>query len=158
MSVDLLGLLALATLNLTDVVLVNCPFLALKIAINIRVRLRLGLCLMLLLLLLLEMLQCRLDLQPLLQIVVCRIFQATVADEVVELVACLYDVQIQDVVKANDVLFLQNANVSIYVQVFQQLLPHIEANNADDVPQSLLEHSALSIVLIRSIKSALDYD
>ena len=65
------------------------------------------------------MLQGRLDLQSLLQIVVCRIFQATVADEVVELVACLYDVQIQDVVEANDVLFLQNANVSIYVQVFK---------------------------------------
>ena len=92
LSVDLLGLLALATLNLPDVVLVNCPFLALKIAINIRVRLRLGLCLMLLLLLLLEMLQCRLDLQPLLQIVVRRIFQATVADEVIELVTCLYDI------------------------------------------------------------------
>ena len=119
LSVDLLGLLALATLNLADVVLVNCPFLALKIAINIRVRLRLGLCLVLLLLLLLEMLQCRLDLKPFLQIVVRRIFQATVADEIVELVARLDNIEIEDVVKANNVFFLQDTNVAIYVQVLQ---------------------------------------
>ena len=64
LSVDLLGLLALSTLDLPDVVLINGAFLALKIAINVGVRLRLGLTLVLLLLLLLEMLQCRLDLQP----------------------------------------------------------------------------------------------
>ena len=98
LSVDLLGLLALSTLNLPNVVLVNGPFLALKIAINIGVRLRLGLILMLLLLLLLEMLQCRLHLQPFLQIVVRRIFQTTVADEVIELVTCLYDIKIENVV------------------------------------------------------------
>ena len=119
MSVDLLGLLALSTLNLPDVVLINGAFLALKIAINIGVRLRLGLTLVLLLLLLLEMLQCRLDLQPFLQIIISRILQATVAHEVIELVACLYNIEIKDVIEAYNVLFFENANVSIYVQVFQ---------------------------------------
>ena len=119
LSVDLLGLLALSTLDLPDVVLINGAFLALKIAINIGVRLRLGLTLVLLLLLLLEMLQCRLDLQPFLQIIISRILQATVAHEVIELVACLYNIEIKDVIEAYNVLFFENANVSIYVQVFQ---------------------------------------
>lgn len=119
LSVDLLGLLALRALDLPDVALVDSPFLALKIAINIGVRLRLGLSLVLLLLLLLEMLQCRLNLQPLLQIIVRRIFQATIADEVVKLVTCFNDIEIQDVVEAHHVLFFEYANVSIYVQVLQ---------------------------------------
>ena len=104
------------------------------------------------------MLQCRLDLQPLLQIIISRILQATVADEVIELVACLYDIEIQNVIKAYDVLFFENANVSIYVQVLQKLLPHVETNDANDISQSLLEHGALPVVLIRSIQCALDYD
>ena len=62
LSIDLLRLLALSALNLSDVVLVNSPFLALKIAINVGVRLRLSLRLVLLLLLLLEVLQGRLNL------------------------------------------------------------------------------------------------
>lgn len=119
LSIDLLRLLALSALNLSDVVLVNSPFLALKIAINVGVRLRLSLRLVLLLLLLLKVLQGRLNLQPLLQIVVRRIFQATVADEVVELVACLYNVEIEDVVKADYILFLEDTNIAIYVQVLQ---------------------------------------
>ena len=145
-------------MNLPDVVLVDGAFLALKIAIYIGVRLRLGLSLVLLLLLLLEMLQCRLDLQPLLQIIISRILQATVADEVIELVACLYDIEIQNVIKAYDVLFFENANVSIYVQVLQKLFPHVETNDANDISQSLLEHGALPVVLIRSIQCTLDYD
>ena len=145
-------------MNLPDVVLVDGAFLALKIAIYIRVRLRLGLSLVLLLLLLLEMLQCRLDLQPLLQIIISRILQATVADEVIELVACLYNIEIKDVIKAYDVLFLENANVSIYVQVLQKLLPHVETNDANDISQSLLEHGALPVVFICTIQCALDYD
>ena len=145
-------------MNLPDVVLVDGAFLALKIAIYIGVRLRLGLSLVLLLLLLLEMLQCRLDLQPLLQIIISRILQATVADEVIKLVACLYNIEIKDVIKAYDVLFLENANVSIYVQVLQKLLPHVETNDANDISQSLLEHGALPVVLICSIQCTLDYD
>ena len=104
------------------------------------------------------MLQCRLDLQPLLQIIISRILQATVADEVIELVACLYNIEIKDVIKAYDILFLENANVSIYVQVLQKLLPHVETNDANDISQSLLEHGALPVVLIRTIQCTLDYD
>ena len=106
MSVDLLGLLALSSLNLADIVLVYGPFLALQVAINVGVRLRLRLRLVLLLLLLLEVLQGRLHLQALLQVVVSRVFQPAVADKVVELVARLDNVEIEDIVKANDVLFL----------------------------------------------------
>ena len=38
------------------------------------------------------------------------------------------------------------------------LLPHIEADDADDVSEDLLERCTLPIVLIRAVKCALDND
>lgn len=111
-----------------------------------------------LLLLLLKVLQGGLHLQAFLKVVKGCILQTAIAYKVVELVASLDDIQIQNVIQAYDVFFLQDANVAINVQVFQVLFPHIKANDADDVAQDLLQGRPLPIVLICPIKSALDYD
>ena len=72
--------------------------------------------------------------------------------------ACLYNVEIEDVVKADYILFLEDTNIAIYVQVLQKLLPHVKTNDANDISQSLLEHGALPVVLICTIQCTLDYD
>ena len=64
---------------------------------------------------LLVLLQGRFHLKTLLQVVKCSIFEPTVADKVIKLVSSLYDVQVEDVVQANDILLLQNSNVPIDV-------------------------------------------
>ena len=70
----------------------------------------------------------------------------------------LDDIQIQNVVESDNVLLFQNADVAIYIQVLQVLLPHIEADNSHDVPKNLLERRTLPIVLVRAVKSALNND
>ena len=72
--------------------------------------------------------------------------------------ACFYDVEIEDVVEAYNVFFLEDANVAVYVQVLQEFLPHVKTNNSNYIPQSLLKHGSLSIVLIGSVQGALDDD
>ena len=64
---------------------------------------------------LLVLLQGRFHLKTLLQVVECSIFEPTVADKVIKLVSSLYDVQVEDVVQANNILLLQNSNVPIDV-------------------------------------------
>ena len=71
---------------------------------------------------------------------------------------CFNNIQIQNVIEPNYVFFLQDADVAINIQVLQVLLPHIEADDTDDVSQDLLERCTLSIVLICSVKRALDND
>ena len=71
---------------------------------------------------------------------------------------CLNNIQIQNVIEPNYVFFLQDADVAINIQVLQVLLPHIEADDTDDVSEDLLERCTLSIVLICSVKRALDND
>ncbi len=83
--------------------------------------------------LLLVVLQGRLHLQALLQVKERRVLQATVAHQVVELVPRLDDVQVQDVVQTDDILLFENTDVAIDVQVFQVLLPHVKANDSDNV-------------------------
>ena len=66
-------------------------------------------------LLLLEVLERRLHLETLLQIVKGRILEPTVADKVVKLVASLDDIQVGDLIKADNILFLEDANISINI-------------------------------------------
>ena len=68
----------------------------------------------------------------------------------------LDDIQIQNVVKAYDILFFQNSNVAIDVKVFQQLFPHIKVEDSDDFAQDVLWRATLAIVLIGAIKCALN--
>ena len=46
------------------------------------------------------------------------VFQSTIADKIVKLVPSLENVEVEDVLGTHNVLFLQNSNVSIDVQVF----------------------------------------
>ena len=71
---------------------------------------------------------------------------------------CLNNIQIQNVIEPHYVFFLQDADIAINIQVLQVLLPHIEADDTDDVSEDLLERCTLSIVLICSVKRALDND
>lgn len=96
-------------------------------------------CRLLLLSLLLEVLEGGLDLQTLLQIEEGGVLQTTVADKVVKLVSSLDNVKIEDVVESDDVLLLEDANVAIDVQVLQVLLPHVEADDLDNLAQDLLQ-------------------
>ena len=71
-----------------------------------------------LLLLLLKVLQSGFHLQAFLKVVECRILQTAIANKIVELMTSLYNIQIQNVIEANDVFFFQDSNVAIDVQVF----------------------------------------
>ena len=113
--------------------------------------------LLMLLLLVLEVLQGGLHLQAFLQVVESGVLQPTVAYQVIKLVPGLDNIQIQSVIKPNYILLLEDANVSIDIQVLQVLLPHIKAYHAHYIAQYLLERRPLPIVLIRPVKRAL-YD
>ena len=68
-----------------------------------------------------------LDLQAFLEVVESGIFETTVANKVVKLVSCFDYVQVGHILWSNDVLFLQDADITIYVQVLQVLLPLVKA-------------------------------
>ena len=72
------------------------------------------------------------------------------------MVARLDDVQIQYVVESHNILLFQDADVAIDVQVFQVLLPAVEANYAYYVAKNLLQSGALAIVFICTVQGALD--
>ena len=74
------------------------------------------------------------------------------------MVARLDDVQIQYVVESHNILLFQDADVAIDVQVFQVLLPAVEANYAYYVAKNLLQSGALAIVFICTVQGALDDD
>ena len=67
--------------------------------------------------LLLEMLQSWLDLETFLQIVESGVFESRIAHKVVKLMPCLDYIKIQNIVQTDNILFLQDANVPIDVQV-----------------------------------------
>ena len=71
---------------------------------------------------------------------------------------CFNNIQIQNVIEPNYVFFFQDADIAINIQVLQVLLPHIEADDTDDVSEDLLERCTLSIVLICAVECALDND
>ena len=71
---------------------------------------------------------------------------------------CLNNIQIQNVIEPDYIFFFQDADIAINIQVLQVLLPHIETDDTDDVSKDLLERCTLSIVLICSVKRALDND
>ena len=77
-------------------------------------------------------LQRRLKTQTFLKIVESCIFEATVANKVVELVTGLNNVEVHNVVKRDDVLLLEDANVAVDVQVFEMLLPLFEPDDSDN--------------------------
>ena len=123
LSINLLSGGSLLDLWVTQVVRVETAFL-LHVPIHIcwltaRLLLLLNLLLMLLLLLLLvlEVLQSGLHLQSFLQVVERGVFEATVADKVVQLVPGFDYIQVQSIVEPNYILFLQDAYISIYIQV-----------------------------------------
>ena len=123
LSVDLLSRGSLLDLWVTQVVRVETAFL-LHVPVHIRwltawllMLLNLLLMLLLLLLLVLEVLQGGLHLQSFLQVVERGVFEATVADKVVQLVPGLDYIQVQSIVEPNYILFLQDAYISIYIQV-----------------------------------------
>ena len=71
---------------------------------------------------------------------------------------CLNNIQIQNVIEPDYIFFFQDADIAINIQVLQVLLPHIEADDTDDISEDLLERCTLPIVLICSVECALDND
>ena len=57
----------------------------------------------------------------------------------------LEDIQVENILERNYILFFQNANISINIQVFKMLLPLFIPNDFDNVEERLLQ-GLLSIV------------
>lgn len=81
----------------------------------------------------------RLNVESLLQVKKRGVFEPTVANEVIQLVARLNDVEIQNIVGVDYVLLLENADVSVDVQILEVLLPLVEANHLHDRHQNFLQ-------------------
>lgn len=73
------------------------------------------------------------------QIEECGILESRVADQVIELVSSFNYVHVADELDAHHVFFLENADVSVNVQVLQVLLPVVVAHFFDDCAEGLLK-------------------
>ena len=54
----------------------------------------------------------------------------------------LYDIKVQDIVKTDNILFLEYTDITVYIQIFKMLLPLVKPNHSDNLSQDLLKRGS----------------